>query len=341
MLSALNKLGNNLCLDWHIVRKLIALHHCRNAIHAVSAEATHQIIFKREVELGLTWVSLTTRTTTELVIDTAALVTLGTNNAQTTCSGYGLTLSSANLFGLFASCFFLLLSSLGWLNSLVAKDIFSHNVWVAAQKNIGTTTCHVGCDSNSTLTTSLSNNLCLTLMELSVQNVVLNTAFRKNARNTLGVVNGNGTNQHRLTILVTLFNVSYDSLELSVNGSIDQVIQVLTLNRAIRWNNLNRNVINLTELCVLGHCSTGHTRELVVHEEVILERNGCQSLVFFTYLNILFCLDCLMKALRITTAFHDTTSKFINNLYFAINDNVLLVTMEHILSLQRLLKVID
>ena len=267
-------------------------------------------------------------------------MTLGTNNAQTTCSGYSLTLSSANLFGLFASGFFLLLSSLGWLNSLVAKDIFSHNVRIAAQKNIGTTTCHVGCDGNRTLTTSLSDNLRLALMELSIQNVMLNATLRKNARNTLGVVNRNGTNQHWLTILVTLFDVSYNSLKLSVNGAIDQVIQVLTLNRAIRWNNLNRNVINLTELCVLGHCSTGHTGELVVHEEVVLERNSCQSLVFFTYLNVLFCLNCLVKTLRITTAFHDTTSKLINNLDFTVDDNILLVTMEHVLSLQCLLQVI-
>ena len=139
---------------------------------------------------------------------------------------------------------------------------------------------------------------------------------------------------------MTLFNVSYNSLELSVNGSIDQVIQVLTLNRAIRRNNLNRNVINLTELCILGHCGTSHTRELVVHEEVILERNSCQSLILFTHLNVLFCLDCLVKTLRIATAFHNTTSELINNLYFTVNDNILLVTMEHVLSLQCLLQVI-
>ena len=340
-LGALDKLGNNLCLNWHIVWKLIALHHCCNAIHAISTKAAHQIIFKRKVELGLTRVSLTTRTTTKLIVNTTTLMTLGTNNAQTTRSGYCLTLSSADFLCFFARSFFLLLSSLSWLNSLVTKDIFSHDIWVATQKNIGTTTCHVGCNSNCTLTASLSNNLRLTLMELSVQNVMFNAAFRQNARNTLGVVNGNGTNKYWLTILMTLFNVSYDSLKLSINSTIDQVIEVFTLYRTIRWNNLNRNVINLTELCVLGHCSTGHTGELVVHEEVVLEGDSCQSLVFFTYLNILFCLNCLVKTLRITTAFHDTTSKLINNLNFAVNDNVLLVTMEHILSLQRLLKMID
>ena len=169
---------------------------------------------------------------------------------------------------------------------------------------------------------------------------MLNATLRKNARNTLGVVDGNGTNQYWLTVLVALFNVSYDSFKLSVNSAIDQVIKVFTLNGTIRWNNLNRNVINLTELRVLSHCSTSHTRELVIHEEVILERNSCQSLILFTYLNVLFCLNCLVKTLRITAAFHNTTSKLVNNLDFTVNDNILLVTMEHVLSLQCLLQVI-
>ncbi len=42
-------------------------------------------------------------------------------------------------------------------------------------------------------TTSLSNNLSLTLVELSVQNVVLNAALRKNTKYAQ-VVDGNGTN---------------------------------------------------------------------------------------------------------------------------------------------------
>ena len=141
--------------------------------------------------------------------------------------------------------------------------------------------------------------------------------------------------------MVALFNVFDNSFKFSVNSTINKVIKILALNRAVRWNNLNRNVINLAELCVLGHCSTGHTRKLVIHKEVVLEGNSCQSLVLFPHLNVFFCLNCLMEAFRITTTFHNTTSKLINNLNFTVNDNILLVTMEHILSLQRLLKMIN
>ena len=268
-------------------------------------------------------------------------MTLGTNNTQSTCGSYFLTLSGANFLSLFTSGFFLLLSCLSWINSLVAKDILCHNIWVAAQKNIGTTACHVGCDSNRALTTCLSNDLRLTFMELCIQNVMFNTTLRQNARNTLGVVNGNGTNKYWLTVLMTLFNVFNNSLELSVNSAIDQVIKVFTLNRTIRWNDLYRNVINLTELCVLSHCGTSHTGELVVHEEVVLKRNSCQSLVLFTYLDVLFCFNCLVKTFGVTTTFHNTAGKLINNLNLTIDDNVLLVAMEHVLGLQSLLKVID
>ena len=102
---------------------------------------------------------------------------LSTNNTQTTCGSYRFTLSSADFLSFFVSSFFLLLSGLGWLNSLITKDIFCHNIWISTQKNICTTTCHVSCDGNSALSTGLSNNLRLTLMELCIQNIMLNAAL--------------------------------------------------------------------------------------------------------------------------------------------------------------------
>ena len=56
----------------------------RAIAHPVTGEDAHQRIFQRQVEARGTWVTLTTGTTTQLVVDTAGLVTLGTNNAQTT-----------------------------------------------------------------------------------------------------------------------------------------------------------------------------------------------------------------------------------------------------------------
>ena len=47
------------------------------------SKQTHQVIFQRNVETGLTRISLSTGTTTQLVIDTTGLMTLCTDDLQT------------------------------------------------------------------------------------------------------------------------------------------------------------------------------------------------------------------------------------------------------------------
>ena len=55
----------------------------------LGTEQTHQIIFQRNIETGLTRISLTSGTTTQLVIDTTGLMTLGTDDLQSTgCSRF-------------------------------------------------------------------------------------------------------------------------------------------------------------------------------------------------------------------------------------------------------------
>ena len=48
-----------------------------------------------------------------------------------------------------------------------------------------------------------------------------------------------------------------------------------------------------------------------------------------------------MQALGIAAAFHDATGELVDDLDLAVSDHVLLVAMEHVLSLQRLLQVVD
>ena len=61
------------------------------------------------------------------------------------------------------------------------------------QFNIRTTTCHIGCDSNSTMNTGISDDLCFLLMELSIQNVMLNAFLGKHSGQKFGHLDGNRT----------------------------------------------------------------------------------------------------------------------------------------------------
>ena len=65
---------------------LLILSHTQfpEGIHqAFGTEETHQIVLQGNVETGFSRVTLTAGTTTQLVIDTAGLVTLGTDDLQT------------------------------------------------------------------------------------------------------------------------------------------------------------------------------------------------------------------------------------------------------------------
>ena len=64
---------------------LLEAHLIHQACQAVRTEHTHQVILHTHIEYTATWVTLTTCTTTQLTVHTTALVTLGTNDSQTTC----------------------------------------------------------------------------------------------------------------------------------------------------------------------------------------------------------------------------------------------------------------
>ena len=55
------------------------------AHQTLRSEQTHQIVLQRDVETGLTRVSLTSGTATQLIVDTSCLMALGTDDLQSSC----------------------------------------------------------------------------------------------------------------------------------------------------------------------------------------------------------------------------------------------------------------
>ena len=170
---------------------------------------------------------------------------------------------------------------------------------------------------------------------------MFDTALIQYARQFFGTFDRYGTHQHRLSCFVTLDNIFGNGVKLGIDRAIHKVIEVVALNRTVRWNCLHGKVIDLSKLRVLGHCSTRHARELVIKTEVVLERDCSERLVFLAHIYAFLGFNCLVKTLRIASTFHNTTGKFINNFDFAIRNNILLIAVKHILSFQRLLQVID
>ncbi|MDT4882067.1 hypothetical protein FQZ97_1179830 [compost metagenome] len=58
----------------------------QHAVHTVGAEDAHQVVLKRQEEFRTARIALTTRTSAQLVVDAAALVTFSGKNVKTTGS---------------------------------------------------------------------------------------------------------------------------------------------------------------------------------------------------------------------------------------------------------------
>ena len=76
----------------------------------------------------------------------------------------------------------------------------------------------------------------------------------------------------------------------------------------------------------------------MVHSEVVLQGDGGKCLCSFFHLDVLFGFDCLVQAVAPLAAFHYTAGLFVDNLHLAVHHNVLVIPVEHGVSLEQLLQ---
>ena len=86
---------------------------------------------------------------------------------------------------------------------------------------------------------------------------------------------------------------------------------------------------------------SGHTTEFVVHAEIVLQRNRCKSLILFFDLDALFGLYRLVNALAPSATFKNSSGELVDDLYFTILNDVVLVAVIQHCSLQRHLQLMD
>ena len=339
-LGALDGLADHASLERHVGRHVGLLHELADAVHAVGAEQTHEVVLERKVELGLARIALTAGTPAELVVDATALMALGADDGQAAGGEHALALLGA-----------LLLSGLlGGGNLLGGGDVdggacggellLGQLVGVATEQDVGTTASHVGGDCDGALAAGLGHDLSLTLVELGVQDLVVDAALVEHAGKLLGALDGDGAHQHGLSLGVALGDVRRDGLELVLDAAVDAVVVVDTHDGLVGRNLGDGELVDLAELGVLGHGGARHAGELVVETEVVLQGDGGERLVLLADEHALLGLHGLVQALGPTTALHDAARELVDDLDLAVEDDVVLVAVEHVLGLERLLEVV-
>ncbi len=132
---------------------------------------------------------------------------------------------------------------------------------------------------------------------------------------------------------VALGDVVDDGVVLRVLGAVDEVGLVLADHRLVGRDRHDAELVDLVELAGLGHRRAGHARELVVHAEVVLQRDGREGLVLLADLDALLGLDRLVQAVVVAPARQHAAGVLVDDEHLAVHDDVLLVVVEQLLGL--------
>ncbi len=321
-----NSVSHHAVLDGFAIFHTHCLHH---AAHTLRHKDAHQVVFQRQEETGRTRVTLTAGTTTQLVIDTAGFMTLGTDDMKTTVFQY-------LIMALLPVC----------LNrgNLFFRRIFQSSHFgfpVTAQHNVGTTTGHVGGDGHSSGATCVSNNLCFAGVLFGVQYVVLNLGFGQLLRQILRCFNRSSTHQNR-TLLRSYFADFFDDrVVFFFLSGVDHIVVIDTAYLFVGRDNHHIQVIDLHKLEGFGIGSTCHTTQLFIQTEIVLEGGRSQCLALCLNLNAFFGFHCLMQTLAPATTRHGTAGMFVNDHDLTILHDVIDVFLVHSVSFQSRVHVVQ
>src|SRR5262245_35510210 len=100
-------------------------------------------------------------------------------------------------------------------------------------------------------------------------------------------------------------------------------------------------LINLFEFRRLGIRRSRHTRELLVHAEIILNRNGGQGLVFFADVNALLRFNRLVQSIRPAPSRHQPAGELIDDDHFTVLYDIIDIALKYGMGLEGLLHVMQ
>ena len=157
----------------------------------------------------------------------------------------------------------------------------------------------------------------------------------------LGDLDRDRADEHRLAGRVARLDLLGDRRPLAVLGLVDLIVAVLADHRHVGRDLDDRQLVDLHELGRLGEGGAGHARELVVHPEVVLQRDRRQRLVLLLDADALLGLDRLVQALGPAPALEDPAGVLVDDLDLAVDHRVVVVALVQRLGLQRLDQVVD
>ena len=163
----------------------------------------------------------------------------------------------------------------------------------------------------------------------------------KQRRQRLRLLDGRRAHQHRPADLVQLRDLVGDGVQLLLLGLVDDVVVVQADQRLVGRDDHDVQVVDLGELRRLGVGRPGHARQLAVHAEVVLDRDGGQGLVLPLDLHLLPGFHRLVQPVAPPAPGHQATGELVHDDDLAVLHHVVHVPLVQGVGPQPLLDVVD
>ena len=363
LLRRLDALGDHAALDGH------ALFHAQplqQRADPLAGKDAHQVVFEGEEEARAAGVALTAGASAELVVYAPRLVPLGAQNMQASGRDHrlvllvggrqmrrdcivprrlrGLELLAGIIEALHArpgggcDCAFCgrHRARLRFLHQVLAR----HEFGVAAEQNVGAAAGHVGGDGDHAQAPGLGNDLGFLLVELRVQHNVANALALQNLGEQFRLLDRGGAYQHWLLLFMQTRDLVRHGQVFLLRGAIDHVGGLKAPHRHVGWNDDNVEFVNLVEFGRFCLGRAGHSGELLVHAEVVLEGDGGEGLVLLADGYALLCLYRLVEAVGPAAAWHQAAGELVDDDDFAFFDDILDVALVEMVRLDGHLDVV-
>jgi len=144
--------------------------------------------------------------------------------------------------------------------------------------DVRTPSCHVGGNGHRTCPPRLCNDFGLPGMLFGVEHVVLDTSHLQHTAKQLGDLDRGCSHQYRPSGFGQLVNLVYDSIVFLTFCLVYQVFLIFSYHRAVCRDDHHIQLVYGPELTCFCFCGTGHTGQLVVHAEIILQGDGGKGL---------------------------------------------------------------
>ncbi len=128
---------------------------------------------------------------------------------------------------------------------------------------------------------------------------------------------------------MVLHNVVNDGVEFCFFRLIYQVGQIFPLYGFVGGDFRYIEPVDFVKFGFFRHGGTGHTGQLIVKTEEVLEHNRGQRFAFVGHFHIFFGFNSLMQAFVKATAIHQTAGKFVNDDDLAVFDHVINIALHN------------